>query len=370
MRDRFDLFAEPSEAAADARGRLTVRLGEVRFLQAMADASTSSADQMLEELALPRGLFGGPDNAELPMRDYFRMLRWLTETTGDETCAASSRKLLSGTTHFLLESLPPRASLFDMLGALARGYNLAHAGPFNRVVREGDEVGYVIDDRQFPYALNDKPEWNYLWIESILVSLHILLVEMTDGVLRDRVARLASRRPCGLAPSPFLQFWRQPVRRNAPHYAIFYRDPGAVLSISKERLTTVTTIFDIVTDYFSDTERVERPGGETPAAWARRVRNVMARGVFDQSAIAAELGVSVATLRRRLSEEGASFRALKALTLDERARRLLLSGYPIETVADKLGFADARSFSRSFKSWRGVTPGVYRQLGLERPNGG
>ncbi|MEO1656407.1 MAG: helix-turn-helix transcriptional regulator [Pseudomonadota bacterium] len=91
------------------------------------------------------------------------------------------------------------------------------------------------------------------------------------------------------------------------------------------------------------------------------VERLIMRGTADQPTVAALLGMSVATLRRRLSSEDTSFRALKTQVLSARAMELLASDAAMVAVATELGFADVRSFSRAFKSWTGETPHAARR---------
>ncbi|MEM6683996.1 MAG: helix-turn-helix domain-containing protein, partial [Pseudomonadota bacterium] len=83
-----------------------------------------------------------------------------------------------------------------------------------------------------------------------------------------------------------------------------------------------------------------------------------------QRHIAKALGVSVATLRRRLEAENTSFRRLRAKALNARAQHLLSTRASLSDVAEILGFADLRSFSRAYKAWNGVTPKTQRQLSI------
>ncbi|WP_241386805.1 AraC family transcriptional regulator [Rhodococcus sp. CH91] len=96
-----------------------------------------------------------------------------------------------------------------------------------------------------------------------------------------------------------------------------------------------------------------------------RVRGVLLRTAADgpsQEDVAAELGTSVRTLRRRLGEEGTSYRVVVAETLGAMAEELLDAGLPVERVGQRLGYADASSFSVAFKRWTGRTPGRRRRM--------
>lgn len=95
--------------------------------------------------------------------------------------------------------------------------------------------------------------------------------------------------------------------------------------------------------------------------FAGEVREVLAKGgvTTSQTEVAARLNVGLRTLRRRLAEEGTSFRALSQETWGLLAEELLATGLTVEQVAERLGYASASSFSRAFKTWTGQRPGVH-----------
>lgn len=77
--------------------------------------------------------------------------------------------------------------------------------------------------------------------------------------------------------------------------------------------------------------------------------------------VAAELGLNVRTLQRKLREEGQRFAELQARVQYRLAMRYLEDPRAdIETVSEKLGFSDRRSFTRAFTRWSGVTPSAFR----------
>jgi AraC-like DNA-binding protein len=68
------------------------------------------------------------------------------------------------------------------------------------------------------------------------------------------------------------------------------------------------------------------------------------------------------TLRRRLREEGTSFRAILAATQAEDAAELVSDrSLSITAIAERLGYADLSTFSQAFKRWHGVSPAAYRR---------
>lgn len=76
--------------------------------------------------------------------------------------------------------------------------------------------------------------------------------------------------------------------------------------------------------------------------------------------VAADLGLSTRTLRRRLSEAGTSYQQLLDEVRSSLAEELLATGrLGVEDVALRLGYAEASSFIQAFKRWRGTTPTGY-----------
>ena len=77
--------------------------------------------------------------------------------------------------------------------------------------------------------------------------------------------------------------------------------------------------------------------------------------------VAAELHITVRTLRRQLADEGVSFRGLLNSARETRAAELLRGGSTIEEVARLLGYAETANFTHAFTRWRGMSPRAFRQ---------
>ena len=70
--------------------------------------------------------------------------------------------------------------------------------------------------------------------------------------------------------------------------------------------------------------------------------------------------MSPRTLRRRLSEEGATHRDVLDGLRRELALRYLGERVNILEIAFMLGFSNASNFHRAFKRWMDITPEEYR----------
>jgi len=77
---------------------------------------------------------------------------------------------------------------------------------------------------------------------------------------------------------------------------------------------------------------------------------------------ARQLGISVRSLQRRLSEMGTSYSELVAeVRVDVACHLLTDSDEPIADIAARLGFAGASGFSRTFLRLMNIQPSVYRR---------
>ena len=78
--------------------------------------------------------------------------------------------------------------------------------------------------------------------------------------------------------------------------------------------------------------------------------------------VAALLGVSEATLRRRLAAEGVTFRQVRDEVYDALALEWLERGdVPIRTIAERLGFSDTFAFRRFFLRRHKLPPSAFRE---------
>jgi AraC-like DNA-binding protein len=79
-------------------------------------------------------------------------------------------------------------------------------------------------------------------------------------------------------------------------------------------------------------------------------------------AVAASLHMHPRTLRRRLAEEGTSFRALTNDVRATLATELLSQvGLTVEQVARRLGYAETAAFNHAFSRWFGLAPNEFRR---------
>ena len=89
---------------------------------------------------------------------------------------------------------------------------------------------------------------------------------------------------------------------------------------------------------------------------------LMPAGQVTESAIAAEMNMSLRTLQRKLSDEGTSFSEVyKAIRKDMANEYIQDSQMSISEIAYLLGFSEQANFTRAFRRWYGASPSDYRK---------
>lgn len=353
------LQADPRSArtARPVTTTLAVSARDLRPLRAVASEAGISLADILRSLDLSPAVLDGSRSAAVGLADYFRIIERLSIAAHDETCGLSKRPLLPGATGLVLSNIATCATLFEAMKAVANAYNVLHGGPYNRVELRHDCLAYIIDDSDFPYALRADREHVRFTMDCVLIFLHGMLTLIASDRIHGLLSKVRTKRARPPRPRSYLGFWPAPIRWKSPYYALYYDLEAMSIPIARGGpVPTSQTIYRKVIDL------IERNQGSSPhrRSVLDRLTEVFEDNVFSQSAVTRRLGLSVATLRRRLEDEGqASFRVLRNRALNREARSLLAQRRHASDVADALGFCDLRSFNRAFKRWNNTTPAAY-----------
>ncbi len=342
-----DSFSQPQ-----SRG-LEVALKDVSPILALSSHDEVSFAEILKRLELPEDFLEDPDGL-IPLVDYFRIIGQLSLAFYDETCNLSERPMVLGTAKFVLDSLGTCGTFREAMERLAEVSNIVNGGPYNQVREIDDQLQFVCDDSRFPYALTDE---NFLLfgMECILMLLHGMFEYLINNGESLPQPFISIKRSAE-STAKHLSFWEKRIRHRSPHYIMSYDKALGNLPLNPpEGGYSIYSLFEKVIE-LADSPRFDQKTG----SMTQRVRReLLDEKVKDQQQVASLLGVSVATMRRRLKEEGTSFREVRQLALEALALYFLDGGVHPNDVAEKLGFSDLRSFSRAFKSWHNQTPSEY-----------
>jgi AraC-like DNA-binding protein len=162
----------------------------------------------------------------------------------------------------------------------------------------------------------------------------------------------------------YARYLRAPVRFNAEYNAVVI--PRAMLDRPVPRANPdVFAAFDQqakrqleeLSHYSSASVQVQR-----------LLKKELGGGDIGMKETAKRLHMSVATLKRRLGEEGTTHSKLVDQVRREFALRYLADRHiPVAEVALKLGFSSTSAFGKAFKRWAGVTPVAYRTRAESSP---
>lgn len=335
----------------------TLASGAVRPLLGVMEASGLAPANVLRRAGLPADLFDGAEAAPLRLSDYFRICEQMALMGGDESCHVSLRPLMVGTSELVQARLRGCATMAEVMEVLANSYNIIHGHRYNQVQRRGHMISYAIDDADFPYAFDPDDAFVILSLECLLVYVHVLLLSLAPGAVAIPLRAVRTRGPA--ADRSHLAFLGVPVRAGSRLFGLDYDVAleGIGVAAAQSPVLAARTIYGGVADVL---DRIEPASAEAPDIIGR-VERELARGRHDQADVASALGMSVASLRRRLGEAGLAFRDLRARYQNSVARAALEEGGAIADIAESLGFSDGRSFARAFRQWNGIAPGDYRR---------
>lgn len=98
----------------------------------------------------------------------------------------------------------------------------------------------------------------------------------------------------------------------------------------------------------------------------RLVKSLLPAGPLDLPLLTRLSGLPARSLQRELGAVGLSFSALLDQGRLELALELMRNpSHSLIDVGLELGYSDPANFTRAFKRWTGVAPGVYRRVGLK-----
>ena len=270
---------------------------------------------------------------------------------------------LAGFAHPLSRvSWPMPLALFEHLGMYAA--SLAEAIALNdrfvRLLRDGIHMRLDLEGDRALFRLEATP------------GEPPIMVEFNTAICFNVARRVAARDLRALEvwfshPAPpkaevYKELFQADVRFSAPFDVIIARAEDftrplptanetirAHLVREADQLLSALPSMHLIEDKVGLQIEAELPDGNTNAA-----------------AVAEKLGVSSRTLHRKLHQEGTSYQELLDRVRFRLAVRHLASGKAISEVAVLVGFAQASTFHRAFKSWTGETPAEYQSRERDR----
>ena len=322
-------------------------------LEALRNRATGaglSVDSMASDLGVQ--LLGQNGHTVLPLEGFLRLQSRLTALLRNDRSGLSNYHLLAEAIELGLSRLPAHGTFRQAIAILASSYNVIHGQQLSRVEVADEALRLVIDDGASQASLENH-EQALFDMETKLLFAHALFRLVVPSAAVGGWRGVELRRAAPPARVPFERLVRTSFGRE--HHALVYDAVAADRAVSFPKPCTIS--FQAITD-----EQIQLlRGGLEEKTFSARVRMLIEEGAEDQTVVAQALGMSVATLRRRLTDEGACFRGIRIEALRGLADQMLRSELSLAHVAERLGFSDVRSFSRAYKSWTGITPNAKRR---------
>ncbi|MDF8333741.1 AraC family transcriptional regulator [Novosphingobium cyanobacteriorum] len=344
---------EAEAAALPTGSQGTIRL---LFLTAMFSA-LQDVGRRIDPLLREHGMFRSQQETpyeRVPLHRYVALL---------ESAAAKFDRPYLGLamgSSFGLTELGPFYALLRASGTL-RGA-LDYLALFQSRLQNQTLFESTIEDETttYSYRIQDAKIWPRVQDAEFAIAGYVNLAKQLLSSKWSPVAVLFEHSVAG-RQEQLVQHFRCPVRGNELANGLVLRNtdldmPFASAIPSEDRkLRTILEwhLLDLLgpeatpSDSFVDLTR------DVITRWLGRTH-------VDCASVAAELKLSERSLRRRLTEEGTSFRELLQDARKERAKTMLAkSGISLAVAAEQLGYSDTAAFSRAFKEWTGVSPGRF-----------
>ncbi len=185
-----------------------------------------------------------------------------------------------------------------------------------------------------------------------------LLAQVADGaeVLRRIEFSHAPNGP----EAKYVDFFGVPVRFHRPSNAVVF----ARAALDRPFAEHDPTLFRFVRAHTAATrEKLLRMGpADGLAAVRRAIEQGAEHGDYSAETLARRMGMSLRSLQRHVGEHDATVTALLEAARRANAEALLAdTRTSVDEVAEAVGYADRRAFSRAFKRWTGQTPAAFRR---------
>lgn len=296
---------------------------------------------------LPMPLAGPLDSVTL--FQFARTLRGLRRGLRDEMMALTSRPMRPGTFSLLVQQMLRCPTLDEALRLGCSLFRLVMDEFALRFRVEGHDAVLSVVDRTARHEHR--------------TTAHLMLtygaIGLVSWMVQRRIPLSAVRLPapipgCSLAPSLF----DEPIRFGGPGEIRFdARWLNARISADIKALRSFLLYWPA--------RQLPPHGEELPLAVRvrRSLRTWDLSNLPSLPSLAQTMGLTAKVLRRRLREEGYSYRGIvEALRCEEAMRLLDQPHLSVAEVGYRLGFSEPSAFHRAFKRGTGQTPTAYRHL--------
>lgn len=294
------------------------------------------------------------DGARVPAAAFGALWLAVARELDDEFFGLDTRRMKPGSFALLAHALAACPTLGQALRLAARGFNCFFDDLHTALAVSGREARWVLSHRDGAQADADARRFAD---ETLLVMLHGLACWLAGA--RVPVARLEMAHARPAHADEYRRMFSPELRFDAPRTLLAFDARVLAQRVAVDAAALQAFLRDAPQSVFL------KQVADAHAAFGERLRRRLRRAGTHWptlEAVAAELGLSPATLRRRLAAEGSGWRQLKDELRHERAQALLAEGrLSVAEIASRLGYEEVSAFHRAFRQKTGLTPAFWRR---------
>lgn len=287
----------------------------------------------------------------ISLHSFVRLFEWLANELNDpflglRISQRSGPDALGAVGYLFLSSGKLETALLSLVRYLEaiQSSSTMELRYFDRFV----QVHYrIVDDTIGPRRQDSEYSIGLIWRYINLLS---------DGQIRLVQVRLEHEPPAGMQRE-YRRVFRAPVLFGQASNALTL----PLEDVQKWREGLDPHLFPILEEHITTTLN----HSTTAESFTDSVTGLLTESVLQQGArarlVADIMKISVATLHRRLNNEGSRLKQLVDSRCKELAGRLLRhSNLPVATISRRVGYAEPAVFNRAFRRWYSMTPGEFR----------
>jgi AraC-like DNA-binding protein len=308
-----------------------------------------NADELLANVGLSSSLLQVPQ-ARVSAKHYGALWRTIALALDDEFFGQDSRRMKAWSFAMLCHAVLGCKTLGQALDRSLRFYALILDDIRGSAERSAQEARIVLHERA---AGASQRVFAHELLLMLLYGVSCWLVGRRIPILR---AEFSYAEPAHSAE--YRLMYCADLSFNKPNTLIAFEASYLDLPVVQNERTTKeflrTAPENILLKY--------KNGSSLTARIRRRLRQFLPGAVPDFEGLAEELGMTPATMRRRLQEEGESYQSIKdQLRRDLAISYLSHSSRSVMDIALELGFSERSAFHRAFRKWTGASPGEFRR---------
>jgi AraC-like DNA-binding protein len=311
-------------------------------------------EQLLTQAGISPELLGSPQ-ARVSSNNYGQLWHLIAQTLDDEFFGMDRHRMKAGSFTLLCHAVIHSDTLEKALRRALRFLRLIMDDMAGELQHEGDVVHLVLRDLPADSGNAEAPPRRAFAYGTYLIMLHGLACWLVGR--RIPLLQADFRCPEPVYSGEWRALFSQNLNFDQEHSGIrFPAEYLAMANIQNER-----TMKEFLRSAPANFLVKYKNSTSLSARIRRRLREMPPATWPDFATLANQFHSSAATLRRRLDDEGQSYRSI----MDDLRRDLAISllsdtSQSIMDIASELGFAETSAFHRAFKKWTGARPGEYR----------